>query len=808
MRTWLQEIRFGFRLMRKNPEVTLVAVLAMGLAIGATTTVFSVVDGFLLRPLAFEDSERLVAVYEVNPAAPEVWRTASPGNYVDWRDLSESFSMVAAGSNRSFTLSSLEIPETPLMRQVSHNYFDVLGVDPLLGRDFLPEEDRPGAAPVIILHHQLWQQHFGADPEILGKTTEIDGVATEIIGVMPPGHDNPVFGTQVPPMAWLPLALPETGAPRTGGRLLVIARLEDGIDRQRAQEEMENVSRRLAESYPETNENVVARVTSLKERLVRGIRPGLLLLLGAVFLVLLVACGNVANLLLARSMSRGREIALRRAMGARGSHLLRQLMVESLLLTFLGGALGLIMAVWGTQGLALMVPEGFNIPEAVFEVDRRVLAFTLAVSVLTGLLFGLLPARQAFDLNLESNLGMGASRSTDSRSNRRMRGALVVLEVAFSLVLMIGAGLMTRSFIQVQGIDPGCDPENVLIFRVSTRGAEYEDGLVREAFFQRLVDEYETLPGVVEAGAIEAVPFFTGFRETGVTVSSQEPPEPGREPRVLQRMVIPGVLETLHIPLLKGRHLERLDHADSANVVVISRTMAEQLWEGEDPIGDHVVVTDDGVPRQVVGIVGDVRSDSSPPVPQPILYVPMAQKPIPSTFGFIVRTEGEPLSFLNEIKRKTASVDPNMPVYVARDLEEQLEQLDWTPRFMMSLLGIFAFLALGLAATGIYAVLSYGVSQRTREIGIRMALGARQTSVLRLVLRNGLILTGLGTILGLIGAVGFSQLLASQLYGVETLDPATYVGLTLGLLAVALFASAKPALRATRVNPVDTLRQD
>ena len=809
MSSWFRDLRFALRMLRKNPEVTAVAVVAMGLALGATSTVFSAIDALVLNPFGFPDDDRLMALYEIDPAAPEIWRTASDGNFVDWREgSSQTFDSLVAGRNISRTLTDLEVPETPLMREVTAGYFELLGTRPLLGRTFLPEDDMPGAPKVVILHHQLWQQEFSADPNIVGKTTGLDGEPAEIVGVMPPGFDNPAFSTVVPPMAWVPLALPATGLERGRGNLLVLGRLAEDMTREQAQQAFDSLSATLAERHPQTNTDTVARVVPLPERTVRNIRPSLMLLFGAVLLVLLVACSNVANLLLARSVVRRQEIALRRALGAGGGQLIRQLLVESLLLSLLGGALGLLLAVWGTQALQLMVPRGFNIPPALFDVDHRVLLFTFALSLVTGLIFGLLPALQTLGRDLDQDLGGGASRTTGDHARRRLRGALVMAEVAFSLMLLIGAGLMVRSFSGLMRLDPGFDATNVLTFRVSTRGPDYEEPAAREAFFRQLVEEFQDLPGVSDAGAITALPFFTSLLEVPIQLPAAPPPEPGQGPRVIQRMMIPGFLEALHIPLVRGRSLDLQDDAESPPVLLISETMAETLWPEGDALGQFLMFPADGVERQVVGIVGDIRSDAQPPDPQPIAYLPLAQAPGPTSIGFVVRTEGEPMAYLEAVRRAVNRVDARMPVYVARPLETQLQDLDWASRFLLSLLAIFAVLGLALAATGIYAVLSYVVSRRTREIGIRMALGARRSHVLTLVLRRGLALTAGGIAFGLLGAILLSRALSSQLYGVAATDPTTYAVLALGLVLVAVIASALPALRATRLSPTTTLRQE
>ena len=811
MHNWLQDLRLGLRMLLKNPETTGVAIAAMAIAIAATSTTFSVINGVLLQPLPFHDPQRLVAIWQIDKAAPQAWRSVAAGNFADWRQQSTSFSSMVAGVNRSFTLSSFENPETPLMRQVSAGYFETLGVAPLLGRTFLPAEDQPAAAPVMMLSYDLWQSRFGADPNVIGTSTELDGQPFEIIGVMPQGYDNPLFGNVVPPQAWIPLGLPATSneLDRRGNNHLVIARLKPGVSVEQARQELVRISMHLGEIYPETNRSIEALVTPAKERLVRGIRPQLLMLFGAVLFVLLVACGNVANLLLTRALGRQREMAVRRALGAGLGHLLRQLIVESLLLTGLCGVLGLLLAAWGTSALSLLMPDGFRASGNPLSIDGNVLLFTLGIVLLTGLVFGLVPAVHAARSQLEKTLHTGALRATGGRQSRRLQGVLVVSEVALCLVLLIGAGLMGRSFARLQAMDPGFAPDHLLTFRVSTRGPEYQEGERREAFFRRVEEGIATIPGVTGVGVAQALPFFPQFLATPVTLDAAPPPEPGSEVRVGMTRVTPSFLATMKVPLLQGRFFDSRDTAEAPAVALVSGTMARLLWGDASPLGTGITIADaQGISRQVVGIVGDVRTDSVPPEPQPMLYVPLAQDPAANSVAYVVRTAGDPLGVLDAVKREVAAVDRGMPVYVVNTVDSMIATMDWRPRFILSLLSIFALLALALATTGIYAVLSYGVSQRTREIGIRMALGARRSEVLRMVLRGGLRLAAVGIAAGIAGALGCSQLLRSELYGITSTDPATYAALALLLATIVLGASYIPARRATRVDPVVALGEE
>ncbi len=812
MHGWTVDIRSAVRALRKNPEIYGVAIFAMALAIGATSTVFSVVDGVVLHPLPYDDADRLVAVWQIDPAHPDTWVQTSAGNFADWRNLNSSLETTAAAVNASVTFTDFEDPETPLVRRVSHDYFDVLGIQPALGRGFAADEDRAGGPAVTVLSHELWQRRFAGDPDVLGRTIGLDGVPHEIVGVMPADFVATFIGLAETPKLWLPLADPASGLDRGRRRYVVVARLRDGVSVEQARDDLQGVSLALREQYPEQLAQVEALVTPLAERSIRQVRPALLLLFAAVACVLLVAGGNVANLLLSRTLERRRELALRRALGARAGRILRQLTVESLVLTLLCAGLGLLLAAWGTGTVNLLVPAGgFNMPDLDTGVSARVLLFTLGLALLTGLVFGAVPATYALRLRLDDALSAGAVRSVGERRSRRLQRALVVAEVAVSLMLLIGAGLMVRSFASLQQLDPGFDADNLLTFRVSTRGPEYGTPEAREAFFRQVNERIREQSGVVASGASQALPFFPQFATLPASVDSA-PSEPGHEPRVAVRRSTPDYLSTLRVPLLRGRTLEAMDTMASPAVAVISRTAAVELWGQRDPLGDSLTLIDaspGGRSLRVVGIVGDTRSDGVPPEPQPVVYIPLAQDAAPVTsMGYAVRTSGYPLSYLPAVQRAVARVDRGMPVYLVASMDQVIERMDWRSRLTMVLLASFAFLALVLAATGMYAVLSYTVSRRTREIGIRMALGAHRDDVVALVLRGAGKLAVFGIGLGLAGAVALSRFLSSQLYGISATDPATY-GALAGLLAgVVLLAGFVPARRATHVDPVTALQQD
>lgn len=808
MSGWLSDIRFGLRLLRRNPEVTVVAVLAMAIAIGVAGTVFSVANAVLIQPLPFSDPERLVAIWQVDPANAALWRPVAAGNYADWQRMSRSFEKVGAAVNISKTLTSFDEPDTPLMQTVSAGYFDTLGVQPMMGRTFATEEDRPGARAVIVMSYELWQRRFGEDRNILGRTTELDGVPYEIIGVMPPDFDNPIFGLTVRPDAWLPLAEAGTGLDRRGNDHFVVARLASGVTLSQAQQELTRISEEISQQNPDTNQSVVAHVAPLKESVVRGVRPAVLLLMGAVLFVLLIASSNVAHLILTRSVVREREFAIRRALGAGTVRLLRQLLIESLLLMMLCAGPGLLLTIWGTENVGLLIPTGLNIPHFDFHVDRNVVLFTLAISMLPGIFFGLIPALYARRANIVSGLG-GTGRASGSPGSRRMQRLLVIAETALSLALLAGAGLMLQSFRNLQRLNQGFDPTNVLTFRVSTRGAAYAESGSRQRFFKEIQDRLAALPGVVSVGATQFHPFYPQFGFTTALVEGQPLPEPGKEPRVTSVRCTPDYFNAMRIPLLQGRLFTENDNANTPPVAVISAKMARQLWAGEDPLGKRLTVgSNRTAPRQVIGIVGDVRTDQFPPDPHATLYVAMDQFPAPVAVAYMLRTTSNPLAFTDAAAKEVRAVDRSMPMYLVRSLEDIVSGLDWRTRFVMSLLAIFSVLSLLLAVTGIYAALSYVVSQQTREIGIRMALGAKKSQVVKLVMRHGMKLALTGVAIGLLASFVVTRLMSSLLFMVSPSDPITLAGVALALTLVALLACYLPARRAAKVDPMIALRYE
>src|SRR6185312_16064000 len=758
MTGWLSDLKFALRLLKRNLEVTIVAILAMAVAIGISGTMFSVVNAVLIQPLGFPKPDRLVAIWQVDPAHPAVTQPAAPGNYVDWRSLSHSFEKIGAALNISRTLTSFDEPQTPLMQQVSAGYFEALGVQPILGRTFGADEDRPGTRAVLVLSYELWQHGFGGDSNIVGRSTELDGVPHQIIGVMPAEFDNPIFGLTEKPQVWIPLAVAETGAPRRGNDHYVVGRLANGVSLSTAQQELASISASLKQQYPDTNRNVTAMVLPLKESVVRGVRSGVLLLLGAVLFVLLIASSNVAHLLLTRSVVREREFAVRQALGASAGHLLRQLVIESVLLMSLCTVPGLLLTIWGSRSVGLLVPAGLNIPRFNFQVDATAILFTLAISIIPGLALGLVPALYARRVNLVSRL-TGTTRATGGPRSRRLQSLLVIAETALSLALLIGAGLMIQSFRNLQKLDQGFDPKGVLTFRVSTRGAEYKESERRQRFFKEIHDRLAAIPGVQSVGISQFHPFYPNFGLTTLAIEGQPVPEPGKEPRVTAIRISPDYLSTMKIGLLKGRSFVTTDTMGTTPVALISAKLARQLWANEDALGKRLKIGNGrDIFRQVVGVVGDVRSDGFPPDSQPTIYLPLEQDPAAPAMAYVLRTSGDPYAVLELSRKEVRQVDRAMPVYLVRSMDEIVRGLDWRTRFVMTLLAIFSILSLLLAVTGIYAALSYAVSQQTRDIGIRMALGAQKPDVLRLVLRQGMKLALTGVAIGAIASLMVTRL--------------------------------------------------
>jgi len=808
MATLLQDLRYAFRLLAKSPSFTLIAVLTLALGIGANTAIFTVVNAVLLRPLAFRDPSRVVLVAE-KTSYPTV--STSYENYIDWRGQSHSFESLEATRGTAITLTGTGEPERLNARMATAPLFSLLGVNAILGRTFLAEEDRAGGAPVVILSYGLWQRHFGAARDILGKSITLDSQPYTVVGVLPGG-----FELLQPADVFLPFTpwaktLPDDRNWHPG--IFVIGRLKDGITREQARTEMVGITKRLEQQYPIYNTGKSADVVGLQEQLVQNVRPALLLLLGAVGAVLLIACVNVANLLLARAAARGREVAIRTSMGASRWRVTRQLITESLLLSLAGGTLGLLFA-WASLGPLLKL-SSTSVP-AVLTVglDRWVLFFTLVVSFVTGLVFGIVPAVRTAKLDLRETLNEGSRGSTTGPGQHRIRGVLVAVEIAMAMLLLVGAGLLLRSFSRLQEVPPGFQADHLLVADLPLSLTAYSKPQQRFEFFDRLVARAKSLPGVRSAGAASFLPVSGGGGALHFNINGRPPKSPHDYTVTGYRTVTPNYFETLGMPLVQGRFFTAADTEKAPAVVVINSAMARTYFPGENPLGKRLqlgAIPESDVPwMEVLGVVGDVRQGLDLD-PQAEMYLPyrQADQVLPVfQLSIVLRTATDPLLQAAALRSALGEIDPNQPLVRVRTMEENMAATVAQPRFRTWLIGIFAALALVLAGVGVYGVMSYTVTQRTSEIGIRVTLGAQPEDVFRIVVGEGLRLALAGVGAGILAALALTRLLRSFLYGVSAYDPLTFGGVALILTLVAVAASFFPARRATLVDPLVALRYE
>jgi putative ABC transport system permease protein len=807
---FLQDLRYAFRLRTKSPAFTSIAVLTLALGIGANTAIFSVVNAVLLRPLAFRDASRLVLVAEKSKY-PTI--STSYENYLDWRDQSHSFESLEATRGTTITLTGAGEPERLNARMMTAGIFPLLGVDARLGRTFRAEEDRAGGPPVVLLSYGLWQRRFGGAPDVIGKAMNLDTQPYTIVGVAPSG-----FEVLQPADVFLPFTpwaktLPADRNWHPG--ILTIGRLKPAISREQARTEMVGITKRLEEQYPEYNTGTSADVVGLQEQMVQNVRPALLLLIGAVSLVLLIACANVANLLLARAAVRGREVAIRTSMGATRWRVVRQLLTESVLISLAGGALGLLLA-WAALGPLLKisadsVPQAFSIG-----LDRWVLAFTLGVSVVTGLVFGIVPALRTAKLDLRETLNEGSRGSTMGPGQHRLRSSLVATEMALAMLLLVGAGLLLRSFSRLQDIAPGFQPDHLLVADLPLAQATYAKPEQRFAFYDRLVERARTLPGVRSAAAASFLPVSGGGGLLHFNITGRPPKTPHDYLAAGYRTITPSYFETLGVPLLQGRLFRPADREKGPAVVLINAAMARTYFPLENPLGKRIQVgaTPDPDPQnpqmEVVGVVGDLVQGLGLD-PKAEMYLPyrQADQVLPVfQLSVVLRTAGDPLLQASALRSALAEIDPNQPLVRVRTMEDNMAATVAQPRFRTWLIGIFAALALLLAAVGIYGVMSYSVTQRTNEIGIRVTLGAQPSDVFRIVVGEGLRLALSGVAVGFVAALVLTRVLRSFLYGISASDPLTFTSVAVLLTLVGVAASFFPARRATRVDPIVALRYE
>ncbi|MGA9769118.1 MAG: ABC transporter permease [Blastocatellia bacterium] len=809
MENLLKDVRYGIRVLLKSPGFTAVALLALTLGIGANTAIFSVVNTVLLRPLAYKDADRLMTVWETQQSVDK--ESASIPNFNDWRAQNQSFDDMAAAWRNNLNITGSGEPERLLGRMVTSNFLSVLGVQPQLGRDFSSEDERAGSAPTVIISNGLWQRRFGSNPDIIDSQITLNDTSFTVIGVLSPAFHFYTPADVFAPISFMPERLRQ--AREEHGGVITVARLKSNVTPEQALADLNNIAASLEIQYPKTNSTNRVLITPIYEDMVGDIKPSLFILLGAVAFVLLIACANVANLLLARAAARQKEIAIRTALGATRARVVRQLLTESIVLSLLGGALGLLVALWGADLLYSAMPN--NVPWIKdIGLDKTVLVFTLTVSMFTGIIFGLVPALGASNPDLNETLKEGGRGSTAARS--RARSALVVAEVALALILLIGAGLMLRSFARVNKLDPGFDAQNLLTMQVLLSPTRYSEDSKARAYYDQIIERVGSLPGVESAALSTSVP-LNGATVTGFSIEGPAQGSISDLPLTVQSATSAKYLATMGIPLLKGRYFDEQDTVKTPLVAIIDESFARDFFPDSDPLG-RLIFLDQTIKLRIVGVVGHVRhlgfeTDEQSKIRYQ-MYTAFAQIPEPwyarvgQNMQLAVRTRTDAKSLIAAVRGQVLEVDHDQPVYNIKTMQQLIADTISEKRFAMLMLGIFATVAVILAAVGIYGVMSYAVTQRRREIGIRMALGAQSSDVLRLVVSHGfkLALTGVG--LGLTGAFLLTRLMSSLLYGVSATDPATFAVTSVILTGVALGACFIPARRATKVDPMVALRYE
>jgi putative ABC transport system permease protein len=801
----LQDLRYGARTLMKKPGFALVSVITLAAGIAANTTIFSVADALVLRPFNFPHQERLVMVWERGENGGGFDHgSVAPGNFNDWREQNQSFERLVAIVGRSFDLTGAHQPERFSGYGVSAGFFDAFGVKPALGRAFLPGEDRPGRDQVVVLKHSLWERRFGSDPNIVGRTLTLNAKTFTVIGVMPPDFNFPFNGGEM----WAPLAFDDkTKQERLSHYLRAMGLLRPGVGIAQANADLDAISRRAQRLYPDTNAGVSSNVVGMTEDIVREAQEYMLPLVGTVAFVLLIACVNVANMLFSRAFGRRKEIAVRLALGASRWRLVRQLLTESLLLALAGGVIGLLLSFWAVDLLRGAMPEDFAkfIPGFDhFGVNRVVLLFTLMISMLTGVLFGLTPAWQASKPNLNESLKEGAKGASSAGSRQRLRSGLVVAEVALSLVLLIGAGLMIRSFVAMLRDDVGFNPQGALSFQLALSREKYSEAQQRD-FYDQLLQRLEALPGVVAAGATCILPMSNDNEGRIFEIVGRPPFEKGKGPGVDYRVVTPRYFDAIGMSLRRGRGFTAGDNERAPGVVIINETFARRFFPSQEAIGQRIITGGADKPIEIVGVVGDIKDLDLDMVPRPALYVPYSQNPR-NYMGVVLRAAGEPMALTGAARDEVMKIDPALPVSNLKTVERMIHEVTSPKRIMTAMMGVFAGIALLLAGVGLYAVMAYAVSQRTHEIGIRMTMGARSRDVMRLVTGQGMKLTIAGLTLGIAGAFALTRVMEPLLYGVTPTDPLTFILISMSLVSVALLACWIPARRATRVDPIVALR--
>ena len=811
METLIRDIRYAARGLLKQPVFTAIVLLTLGLGIGASTAIFSVVNSVLLRSLPYRQPDRIVAIQELSEKGTRVQVTSA--NFLDWRAQNTVFEHLAAIRVTTSNLALADYAERIDIAQTSANFFEVFGVTPTYGRFFIPTDEQAGHEPVVILSDGLWRSRFGSDPGLVGKPIKLDGRNYTVIGIAPPRFQYPdKTEAWLPPLKLVPELFPDQDVTQTRGMgyLAAVGLLKPGVSLPQAAAEMETITSRLRQQYPESNNNRFNKVVSLHRHLVGDTDTMLWLLLGAVTFVLLIACANVANLLLANAASRQKEIAIRTALGASRFRVVRQLFTESALLALAGGAVGLLLSVWGVPLITKLLPREFPRLDEI-QIDWRVLGFTLAASVLTGLLFGLAPVFHLTRFGVHDAMKESSHGAGGSVHRSRLRHALIVAEVALSVVLLAGAGLLFRSFLQLQSVNAGFTPEQVLTARLSPSGEKFKTDSDYIKYYENVLARIGALPGVREAGVINTLPLQKGptFR---FRVEGRAPLPIDKWPPANYRSVSPNYFHVLNIPVLQGRPFTDRDNEQAPTVLLVNQSIAEKYFPGENVVGKRINFgrTDSNqqpIWREIVGVVADVKNMELKEQPEPEIYFSSLQSPF-EAMSIVIRSSVEPGSLAGAVRGAVAEVDKTVPVADIETMDRIVTESVMQPRFNMVLLGLFSAIALVLSAAGIYGVTSYTVTQRTHELGIRLALGAQLGDVLRLILKQGLAVILIGVAIGLAAAFVLTRLLRTLVFGISTNDPLTFIGITLLLSVVALIACYMPARRATKVDPLVALRYE
>ena len=816
-----RDVKFGLRALARNPAFAAVALVTLGLGIGANAAIFSVVNAVLLRPLPFAGSDRIVLVRKTDTRRNITRGAASAAEYLDWRERSRTFEQLAAWTASYFNLAGAAEPEQVWGARVSSNFFDLFRVTPVLGRSFLPEEELPGRGQVAILSYRFWQEHFGGRSDALGRAVTVDGEPFIVIGVLP--SDFNLWGNAGWQYdLWMPFPFDRTNMDRDRHLLTVFGRMKPGVTAEQADADIKNIVRQLHEEYPAIDPGSEARVAPMHAEATRALRPALQMLLAVAGLVLLVACVNIANLLLSRATSREREMAVRSSLGARRGRLLLQLLTESVLLGVSGGAIGLLLGFGGLRLLPLFLPAAgslYEIPYArSIRIDGDVLVFTLVISILTGIVFGLAPAFQISQTRLSEALKEGGRSATGGRRGNRLRSALVVIEVAVSLLLLAGAGLLARSFLNVLSENLGYDPQNLLTLQISLPAYRYKDPPQFVAFFREVERRVRALPGVESAGMINYLPLTAWRGDANFEIAGAAPPARGEELSAQYRAIGADYMRTMHIPLLKGRALAEADAEQGEGVAVVNETFSREFLRGENPVGKQIRFLPEGRSPfapflretwlTIAGVAGDTTESDIGEAKSAIIYVPYVQNPSP-VMRIVIRTASSPMNLVAAVRHEIEAVDKDQPIAEVKTMDSYVEALASRRRLNMALVGFFAVLATALSAVGIYGVMSYSVTQQTHDLGVRMALGAQPQDVLGLVVRQGMRLAVVGIAAGL--ACGFfilRRVLAPLLFGLSSTDPVVLAATAAFLAAIALLACYVPARRATRVDPLTALRYE